>query len=147
VSSRVGQVEVPVEISDEIMPGVVSLPHGWGHNRPGSRLRVASQTPGVSINDLTDPARVDSMSGVAALSATVERNGCRWRTRDDCRVWVGVVVGQWLNTQTRRRSWGDRGPFRWAGAVKEAWMKTVAEWVGDIRTTWTKKLPDKSRAC
>jgi anaerobic selenocysteine-containing dehydrogenase len=70
VSSRVGQVEVPVEISDEIMPGVVSLPHGWGHNRPGSRLRVASQTPGVSINDLTDHARVDSLSGVAAFSAT-----------------------------------------------------------------------------
>jgi len=70
VSSRVGQVEVPIEISDEIMPGVVSLPHGWGHGRAGTRLRVASETPGVSINDLTDHARVDSMSGVAALSGT-----------------------------------------------------------------------------
>lgn len=70
VRSRVGQVDVPVEISDEMMPGVVSLPHGWGHGRKGAQLRVASQTPGVSINDLTDDGRVDSMSGVAALSGT-----------------------------------------------------------------------------
>lgn len=70
VRSRVGQVDVPVEISDDIMPGVVSLPHGWGHGRKGAQLRVASQTPGVSINDLTDDGRVDTLSGVAVLNGT-----------------------------------------------------------------------------
>lgn len=70
VSSRVGRVEVPLQISEEVMPGVVSLPHGWGHNREGIRLQVASQHAGESINDLTDEARVDLLSGVAALSGT-----------------------------------------------------------------------------
>jgi anaerobic selenocysteine-containing dehydrogenase len=70
VRSRVGHIEVPVQISDEIMPGVVSLPHGWGHGRKGARLNVASSVPGASINDLTDETRVDVMSGVAALSGT-----------------------------------------------------------------------------
>lgn len=70
VRSRVGRIEVPVQISDEIMPGVVSLPHGWGHGRNGARLNVASSVPGASINDLTDETRVDVMSGVAALSGT-----------------------------------------------------------------------------
>jgi len=68
VSSRVGEVIAPVEISDDIMPGVVSLPHGWGHDRKGVRLRVARRHPGASINDLTDHERVDSLSGNAALS-------------------------------------------------------------------------------
>jgi len=51
------------------MPGVVCLPHGWGHDRPGIRLRVASRHPGASINDLTDERSVDQLSGNAALSA------------------------------------------------------------------------------
>lgn len=69
VRSRVGEVEVPVELSDEIMPGVVSLPHGWGHRRPGSRLREAEKKPGVSLNDLTDEQRVDTLCGTVAFSA------------------------------------------------------------------------------
>ena len=76
VHSRVGRIEALVEVSEDIMPGVVSLPHGWGHDRPGVRLRVASAHPGVSINDLTDDQAVDLLSGNAALSAvpvTVER--------------------------------------------------------------------------
>ncbi|MEZ4366765.1 MAG: molybdopterin-dependent oxidoreductase [Kofleriaceae bacterium] len=68
LASTVGAIEVPVAISDEVMPGVVSLPHGWGHGRPGARLRVAATVPGVSINDVTDPARVDELTGTAALS-------------------------------------------------------------------------------
>jgi len=68
VSSRVGWVEVPVEVTDDIMPGVVSLPHGWGHDRSGVRLRVASESPGVSLNDLTDERRIDPASGNAALT-------------------------------------------------------------------------------
>jgi anaerobic selenocysteine-containing dehydrogenase len=70
VRSRVGEVVAPVELTDELMPGVVSLPHGWGHDRDGARLSVAAQRPGVSINDLSDDARVDALSGNAAFSGT-----------------------------------------------------------------------------
>lgn len=70
VHSRVGSVDVPLRISDEVMPGVVSLPHGWGHNRKGAQLRVASGLPGVSINDVTDESRIDALSGVAVLNGT-----------------------------------------------------------------------------
>ena len=68
VVSRVGSVSVAVEISDEMMPGVVSLPHGYGHDRPGVRLAVASEHAGVSLNDLTDEARIDPLSGNASFS-------------------------------------------------------------------------------
>jgi anaerobic selenocysteine-containing dehydrogenase len=68
VRSRVGAIEVPLELSDEIMPGVVSLPHGFGHARDGTRLAVAREHAGASINDLTDAAEIDELSGVAALS-------------------------------------------------------------------------------
>jgi anaerobic selenocysteine-containing dehydrogenase len=68
VRSRVGQLEAPVEVTDAVMPGVVSLPHGWGHGRQGTRLRVADAHPGVNINDLTDDQRLDPLSGNAALN-------------------------------------------------------------------------------
>ena len=68
LSSAAGQIEIPVEVTDEMMPGVVSLPHGWGHGRPGVRLGVASQHPGASINDVTDDQFVDQLTGTAALS-------------------------------------------------------------------------------
>ena len=67
IESRVGKVIAPLEITDDMMPGVVSLPHGFGHGRPGVKLRVAQEHPGVSINDLTDDALVDTMSGNAAF--------------------------------------------------------------------------------
>lgn len=66
VTSRVGKVRVEVAATDDMMPGVVSLPHGYGHARnPG--MKAAAEVPGVSINDLTDPERLD-VSGNAALS-------------------------------------------------------------------------------
>ncbi len=68
VRSRVGAVVLPAEVSDEVMPGVVSIPHGWGHHRPGVRLRVAERRPGVSLNDLTDDRLVDPLCGTAAFS-------------------------------------------------------------------------------
>ena len=68
IASRVGAVEVPLEISDEIMPGVVSLPHGWGHDRPGVRLTVAREHAGASVNDVTDDQRIDAVSGASSLS-------------------------------------------------------------------------------
>ena len=72
VSSRVGSVEVECAASEDLMPGVVSLPHGYGHALPGVRLSHASTVPGVSINDLTDPERLD-VSGNAALNGTPVR--------------------------------------------------------------------------
>jgi anaerobic selenocysteine-containing dehydrogenase len=68
VRSRVGSIEVPLEVSDEMMVGVVSLPHGWGHGRPGVQLETANDHPGASINDLTDDQRIDPVSGNAAFS-------------------------------------------------------------------------------
>ncbi len=69
VASGVGSVEAPVEISDGIMVGVVSLPHGWGHDGLGTRLGVASRHAGVNSNVLTDDMVVDPLSGNAALNA------------------------------------------------------------------------------
>jgi len=68
LTSRAGAIDVPAEISDEIMPGVVSLPHGWGHDRPGTRLGIAHTVPGVSVNDVTDETFLDTFSGTSALS-------------------------------------------------------------------------------
>jgi anaerobic selenocysteine-containing dehydrogenase len=68
VASEAGAIELPVEITDTMMPGVVSVPHGWGHGRAGVRLAVASRVPGASINDVIDPARIDTLSGTSALS-------------------------------------------------------------------------------
>ncbi len=61
-------IEVEVEISDEMMPGVISLPHGWGHDQPGSRLNVAAANPGGNLNALMDENRRDPLSGNAVLS-------------------------------------------------------------------------------
>jgi anaerobic selenocysteine-containing dehydrogenase len=68
VTSRVGEVTAPAEITDDMMRGVVSLPHGFGHGRDGVQLRVATDHPGVSVNDLTDDQVLDVLSGNAAFS-------------------------------------------------------------------------------
>lgn len=68
VSNHVGTVELPIEITEDIMPRVVSMPHGYGHGRKGVKLSVAAEKPGVSMNDLTDPAIVDDLSGNAVLN-------------------------------------------------------------------------------
>jgi anaerobic selenocysteine-containing dehydrogenase len=68
VSSRVGRAELTVEVSDDIAPGVVSIPHGWGHDLPGVELSVAAATAGVNVNRLTDDLRVDPLSGTAVLN-------------------------------------------------------------------------------
>lgn len=70
VTSRVGEIDVELAVTDDIMPGVVSLPHGWGHDRDDVHLRVARTHGGVSINDLTDEQRVDALCGNAAFSGT-----------------------------------------------------------------------------
>lgn len=70
VRSRVGVIEAEVEVTDDIMPGVVSLPHGWGHTRDGTQMRVAERIAGVSVNDITDEQSVDALSGNAAFNGT-----------------------------------------------------------------------------
>jgi anaerobic selenocysteine-containing dehydrogenase len=61
-------IEAEVEVSDEMMPGVVSLPHGWGHELPGARLSLAARRPGANLNAVLDEARRDPLSGNAVLS-------------------------------------------------------------------------------
>jgi len=61
-------IEAEVEITDEMMPGVISLPHGWGHDQPGSQLEVAAANPGANLNALMDENRRDPLSGNAVLS-------------------------------------------------------------------------------
>jgi anaerobic selenocysteine-containing dehydrogenase len=68
VRSRTGTVHAPVEVTDRIMAGVVSLPHGWGHDAPGARLGVAAERPGVNANLLADETLVDAVSGNAVLN-------------------------------------------------------------------------------
>jgi anaerobic selenocysteine-containing dehydrogenase len=68
VSSRTGRVEVPVEVTDAIRPGVVSIPHGWGHDLDGVELGVARRHPGVNSNLLADDELIDPLSGNAVLN-------------------------------------------------------------------------------
>ncbi len=68
VTSRVGRVEAAVEVTDSIRPGVVSLPHGWGHGVEGTRLRVAAERAGVNSNILTDDEAMDPMSSTSVLN-------------------------------------------------------------------------------
>jgi len=70
IRSAVGAVTAPLELSDGIMPGVVSLPHGFGHGQPDTRLAVANAHPGASLNDLTDGTALDVLTGTAAFSGT-----------------------------------------------------------------------------
>lgn len=68
VRSRVGEVKIEAEVTEKIMPGVVSIPHGWGHGKAGAQLRIAGENAGVSCNDLTDEMVVDELSGNAVLN-------------------------------------------------------------------------------
>lgn len=70
VRSRTGCVDIALEIDDDMSPGVVSIPQGWGHHRPEIRMHTAAEHPGVSINSLTDGGRVDAVTGNAALNGT-----------------------------------------------------------------------------
>ena len=69
IASRVGEVQVPAEVTDSVRPGVVSLPHGWGHSVPGTKMSVAGEKAGVNSNVLTDDQVLDPLSGNAVLSA------------------------------------------------------------------------------
>lgn len=68
VASRVGAVDATVEVTESIRPGVVSLPHGWGHGVEGTRLRVAAERAGVNSNVLADDEAIDPLSGTSVLN-------------------------------------------------------------------------------
>lgn len=68
VTSRVGSVTIVAEVTDELMPNVVSIPHGWGHGRKGVKQKIAQAHAGVSVNDLTDDTLIDQLSGNAAVN-------------------------------------------------------------------------------
>jgi anaerobic selenocysteine-containing dehydrogenase len=67
VMSNVGKVEIPVEITEHIRPGVVSMPYGWGHGLPGSSMSVAASYAGTNVNLLSDGS-IDELSGNAVLN-------------------------------------------------------------------------------
>jgi len=68
VRSRVGEVEIPAEVTDGIMPGVVSIPHGWGHDAAGADMDVALRYAGVNSNVLADAELMDPLSGNSVLN-------------------------------------------------------------------------------
>jgi anaerobic selenocysteine-containing dehydrogenase len=68
VKSEAGEIKVPVEVTDAIKPGVVSMPHGWGHGKPGTRMSVANNSPGANTNALSPPTFLDEPSGNGALN-------------------------------------------------------------------------------
>lgn len=68
VKGEGGELEAEVEVTEAIRPGVVSLPHGWGHDRPDTRMAVAAARPGVNVNQLLDGSRLDPLSGTAVLN-------------------------------------------------------------------------------
>jgi anaerobic selenocysteine-containing dehydrogenase len=66
--TRLSPVKQPVEVRDDIVPGVVSIPHGWGHDLPGVELGVARRHPGVNSNVLTDESDLEGVTGTAVLN-------------------------------------------------------------------------------
>ena len=68
LESSVGKIQLPLLVCDDIMPGVVSMPHGWGHDREGAELDTAKRKAGVSMNDITDNQRVDDLTGMAVIN-------------------------------------------------------------------------------
>ena len=73
VSSQIGSIDVPLQITDAMRPGVVSIPHGFGHDRPGVGWRLAATKAGASVNDINDPALYDVLSGNAAMNSVPVR--------------------------------------------------------------------------
>jgi anaerobic selenocysteine-containing dehydrogenase len=78
VTSRVGSVTIAAELTGDIMPGVVSIPHGWGHDAPGARLSVAADHPGVNTNLLTDESDLDGPTGTAVLNGIPVELAAAW---------------------------------------------------------------------
>lgn len=70
VTSRIGSIVVTLEVSDDIRPGTIAIPHGWGHREPGVGWQVAASLPGANVNLLHDPSITDTFTGNAAVNNT-----------------------------------------------------------------------------
>ncbi|MCP2279391.1 molybdopterin dinucleotide binding domain-containing protein [Nocardia amikacinitolerans] len=70
VTSPMGSIVVTLEVSDEIRPGAIAIPHGWGHREPGVGWTVAASLPGSNVNLLHDPSSIDPFSGASAVNNT-----------------------------------------------------------------------------
>ena len=68
IASKTGTLAIKAELTEDIMPGVVSIPHGWGHELEGTRLTIANRHPGVNVNRLTDDGTVEGLSGNAVFN-------------------------------------------------------------------------------
>ncbi|OBH44947.1 molybdopterin-dependent oxidoreductase [Mycobacterium mantenii] len=89
VKSEAGEIKVPVEVTESIRPGVVSMPHGWGHGKPGTRMSVANNSPGANTNVLSPPRFVDEPSGNGVLNGipvTIIDDQARFRPRPNSKV-------------------------------------------------------------
>lgn len=73
VLSKENEIELPLQVTDEIMPGVVCMPYGWGHNREGIRMGVAEKAAGANYNDLVDEDAFDPVSGASVLNGVAVR--------------------------------------------------------------------------
>ena len=71
VASRIGEISLPAEVTEEMMQGTICIPHGFGHHRKGTRVPIASEKPGVSVNDITDHMIIDPVTGNAAFSGQI----------------------------------------------------------------------------
>ena len=120
VISAVGAIRIKAALSSEIMPGVVSIPHGWGHGLNGVQMEVARAHPGASINNLTDDRRIDELTGNAAFSGVsvrIEVGGGGW-TVDGGR-WTGAQRQQ-FNNSTIEPSWTLDEPRMKSEATEES---------------------------
>src|SRR5581483_5511714 len=70
VTSRISSIVVTLEVSDEIRPGTIAIPHGWGHREPGVGWQVAASLPGANVNLLHDPSLTDAFTGNSAVNNT-----------------------------------------------------------------------------
>jgi anaerobic selenocysteine-containing dehydrogenase len=68
VTSRIGSIVVTLEVSDDIRPATIAIPHGWGHREPGVGWQVAASLPGANVNLLHDPPITDTFTGNAAVN-------------------------------------------------------------------------------
>jgi len=77
VQSKVGSIILPSELTEDIMPGIISIPHGWGHDRPGVQLKTAREFAGVSVNDITDNRVTEELTGSSVFFGVPVRVGKR----------------------------------------------------------------------
>lgn len=100
VSTHVGRIDIHAQISDEMMPGVVSIPHGWGHRGKNLQMSIAQQHPGVNVNELMDERAVDCLTGTSVLNGVpVTVNAVKVAKSDQG---TGTKSATKLNTSARK---------------------------------------------